>query len=50
MLLTVEYFNNEFSDKIFQLKILFYLMVQAYHETFHTLNHSDSEMKFLSIN
>ena len=50
MLLTVKLFNNEFYDFLFQLFILFYLMVQTYNETFHTLNHSESEIKFLNIN
>ena len=49
MLLTVRFFNNEFSDFLFQLQILFFLMVQTYHETFYTFNHSESEIKFLSI-
>ena len=49
VLLTVIFFNNEFSDFQFQLQILFYLMVQPCHETFHTLNHSESEIKFSSI-
>ena len=50
MLLTIKFFDNEFSDFLFQLQILFYLMVHTYRETFHTLNHSESEIKFLSIN
>ena len=33
-----------------QLHILFHLMVHTNHETFHTLNHSESEIKFWSIN
>ena len=50
MLLTVKYFHYELSDSLFQLYILFYLMVQEYHETMHTLNHSESEIKLLSTN
>ena len=46
---TANYSNNEFSNYPFQLQILFYLVVQKYHETFHTLNDSESEVKFLSI-
>ena len=30
----------------FQLQILFYLLVQTYHEILHTSNHSESEIKF----
>ena len=45
-LVTIICFNNEFSDYLFQLWILFYLVVQAYHETLHTINHSESEVKF----
>ena len=48
-LLTVICFNNEFGDYLFQLQVLFYLVVQAYHEILDTLNHSESEIKFLSI-
>ena len=43
MLLTV---NNQFSGFQFQLQDLFYLLVQASHETLHTLSHSQSEIKF----
>ena len=49
-LLTVICFNNEFSDYLFELQTLFYLVVHTYHETLHTLNHSESEIKVLSIN
>ena len=50
MLLTVKYFHYELSDSLFQLYILFYLMVQEYNETMHTLNHSESEIKLLITN
>ena len=43
-------FNNEFSDFLFHLDILFYFIGQTYHETFHILNHSESKIKFSSIN
>ena len=49
-LLTVKCFNNVFFKFLFQLYILFYLMVQTYHGALHTLNHSESEIEFLSIN
>ena len=42
---------NEVPDFSFQIYILFYLLVQTYRETRHTLNHSESEIiKVLSIN
>ena len=50
MLFFVKCFNNEFSDILFQPQILLYLMVQTYNVTFHILNHTESEIKFLSIN
>ena len=50
MLLTVICLNNEFSDYLLQLRILFYLVVQAYHKTLHSLNHSKPKIKFLNIN
>lgn len=49
LLLIIKFFNNDISDEIFQFQIFFYLVGWAYHEKRLTLNHSDAEVKFLSI-
>ena len=43
-LFTVKCFNNQFFGFMFQRPNL--LLLQTYHETLHTLNHSEAEIKF----